>query len=184
MNNVIETIKNRRSIRRFTEEQIQDTHLNAILEAGIFAPTGHNDQPWHFTVIQSKDMLNYISTKTKEFMAKSEEEWISAMGKSERLHLFYNAPTVIIVSGRENSYSPLIDCSAATENMAIAAESLNIGSVWVGLVNHFFEHKEEVSKLNIPEGYVPYYALCIGYKNMSKPVKTPERKRDVINYIK
>jgi len=184
MNTVIETIKNRRSIRRYLPEQIKDVELEAILEAGMYAATGHNDQPWHFTVIQNSELINYISSKTKESMAKSSIDWIAQMGSNERLNLFYKAPTIVIVSGREGSYSPLTDCSAAIQNMAVAAESLNIGSVWIGLVSFFFEDAEEVKKLNIPEGYTPYYALCLGYKDTTKPVATPERRRDVVNYIK
>ena len=184
MNTVIETIKNRRSIRRYLAEQIKESELEAIIEAGIFAATGHNDQPWHFTVIQNSDLINYISEKTKENMAKSPVDWIAQMGGNERLNLFYKAPTIVVVSGKEGTYSPLTDCSAAIQNMAVAAESLNIGSVWVGLVSYFFEDREEVKKLNIPEGYIPYYALCLGYKDTTKPVAVPERKRDVVNYIK
>jgi len=184
MNTVIETIKNRRSIRRYLPEQIKEVELEAILEAGMYAATGHNDQPWHFTVIQNSELINYISSKTKESMAKSPIDWVAQMGSNERLNLFYKAPTVVIVSGKEGTYSPLTDCSAAIQNMAVAAESLNIGSVWIGLVSFFFQDAEEVKKLNIPEGYTPYYALCLGYKDRTKPVATPERKKDVVNYIK
>lgn len=184
MNAVIETIKNRRSIRRYLSEQIKDVELDAILEAGIYAPTGHNDQPWHFTVIQNSELINYISNKTKESMIKSPIDWITQMGNNDRINLFYKAPTVVIVSGKVDTYSPLTDCSAAIQNMAVAAESLNIGSVWVGLVSYFFENPEEVKKLNIPEGYTPYYALCLGYKDTTKAVATPERRKDVVSYIK
>lgn len=184
MNNVIETIKNRRSVRRYKSEQIKNTELEAIIETGMYAATGHNDQPWHFTVIQNKELLDYISTKTKKYMLESNTDWIVSMAQNEKLHVFYNAPTVIIVSGKNGAYSPLTDCSAAIQNMMVAAESLNIGSVWVGLVSYFLEHSEEVSKLNIPEFYTPYYALCLGYKDLSKPMRVPERRRDVINIIR
>lgn len=184
MNSVIEAIRNRRSIRRYKADQIKDTELDAIIEAGIYAATGHNDQPWHFTVIQNKELLDFMSSKTKTYMLESNIDWVVSMAQKERLHIFYNAPTVVIVSGKNGTYSPLTDCSAAIQNMMVAAESLNIGSVCVGLVSYFFEHSEEVSKLNIPEFYTPYYALCLGYKDLSKPMRVPERRRDVVNYIK
>lgn len=183
MNTVIENIKKRRSIRKYLPEQIKETELNEIIEAGMYAPSAHNDQSWHFTVIQNKELIDFISAKTKELMANSEVEWIAKMGKNEKLHVFYDAPTVIIVSGRDGAYSPLIDCSAATQNMILAAESLNIGSCWNGLVRFFFGQKEEISKLNIPEGYTPFYAVSFGYKQVT-PGRALERKKDVVSYIK
>lgn len=180
-NETLETIKKRRSIRKFKEDQIKKEELDAILEAAIYAPTGHNDQPWHFTVIQNKNLLNTISALTNEAMRKSEVKWIAKLGEKNR-HIFFNAPTVVIVSGRKNGYSPLTDCSAAIQNMLLAAESLNIGSLWNGLVELFFK-MDQVKELNIPEGFEPYYAVALGYKDCEQP-KTPERNKDVYSYIK
>ena len=183
MNEVLETIKNRRSIRKYGSEQIKDEELDMILEAAIYAPTGHNDQPWHFTVIQNKELIDEMSAESKKLMAESSVDWMVNMGKSEHLHLFYNAPTVVVVSGKKDAISPLVDCCAAIQNMLIAAESLDIGSCWIGLVKFFFEGPENVAKFNLPENYEPYYAVCLGYKGSSNN-KAPERKREVVNYIK
>ncbi len=71
MNEVLNVIKNRRSVRNFKPEQISQESLELILEAGIYAPTAHNDQPWHFTVIQNEDFLRYINEKTRGAMAGS-----------------------------------------------------------------------------------------------------------------
>ena len=56
MNQTIDTIKNRRSVRNYRSEQIKDEELEIILETAIYAPTGHNDQPWHFTIVQNQDI--------------------------------------------------------------------------------------------------------------------------------
>jgi len=181
-NVVLENIKNRRSIRKFKPEQIKQEELETILEVAIYAPTGHNDQPWHFTIIQDPDVIQHISDKSNEIMAQSEIEWISKMGKKNR-HLLYNAPTVIVVSGKEGTYSPLTDCSAAIQNMLLAAESLNVGSLWNGLVEACLNIEEETKALNIPEGYKPYYAICLGYKDCEQP-SVLERHRDVFTFIK
>lgn len=184
MNEVLKTLKGRRSIRAYLPDQIPNEDLQAILEAGIYAPTAHNDQPWHFTVIQNKEKLQYISDKSKELMAESEIEWIKNMGLNDKVNILYNAPTLIIVSGKKDAVAPKVDCSAAIENMLIAAESLNIGSVWLGLVTFFFQLEDEVKKLGIPEGYEPYYGVALGYKANEKNPTAPKRNLDVINYIK
>ena len=183
MNEVLETIKSRRSIRKYSEEQIKDEEIDMILESAVYAPTGHNDQPWHFTVIQNKELIDEMSVESKKLMAESSVEWMVNMGKAENLHLFYNAPTVIVVSGKKDAVSPLVDCCAAIQNMLIAAESLDIGSCWIGLVKFFFEDPENVAKFNLPENYEPYYAISFGYKG-SFNNKAPERNKNVVNYIK
>ena len=146
MNEILKAIKNRRSVRSYKSDQIKEEELQAIIEAGIYAPTGHNDQPWHFTVIQNKEKIDYISEKCKDLMKESEIQWIKNMGLNPNVSIPHNAPTLIIVSGRKNAVSPKIDCSAAIENMLIAAQSLNIGSVWLGLLSFFFELEDEVKK--------------------------------------
>ena len=183
MNEVLETIKSRRSIRKYRDEQIKNEEIAMILESAIYAPTGHNDQPWHFTVIQNKELIDEMSVKSKKMMAESPVEWMANMGKAEHLHLFYNAPTVVVVSGKKGAVSPFADCCAAIQNMLVTAESLDIGSCWIGLVKFFFENPENVAKFNLPEDYEPYYAVCLGYKGSSNNM-APERKRDVVNYIK
>lgn len=184
MNDVLKTIKKRRSVRSYLSEQIKQEDLDLIIEAGIYAPSAHNDQPWHFTIIQNKEKISYINDKSKELMAKSEIEWVRNMGLNPKTNIIYNAPTLVIVSGNKTALSPKVDCSAAIQNMLIAAESLNIGSVWLGLVGFFFEFKDEVKKLGIPEGYEPYYGVALGYKATEKELIAPKRNLDVVNYIK
>lgn len=183
MNQVLDTIKKRRSVRKYQSKQVKDEELETIIEAGIYAPTAHNDQPWHFTVIQNQELIESMNHESKELMKISDVDWMANMGKNDKLNIFYHSPTVVVVSGKKDAVSPLVDCCAAIENMLLAAESMDIGTCWIGLARFFFETPENVEKLNIPEGYEPYYAVSIGYKEFSD-VKGPERNKDVVNYIK
>jgi nitroreductase len=183
---------NRRSIRSYIQEQIKDEELNLILEAGMHAPSARNDQSWHFTVIQNQEVIDHMSEVAKQSMKSSGEEWLVNMGKSTRYHVFHHAPTVIVISGWSEATEPLIDCSAAVENMLLAAESLDIGSCWIGLARFFFTTStfgekyipfpERMEELNIPIGYIPFYAITMGYKDQE--VRAPPRNQDVINLIK
>jgi nitroreductase len=106
MNSVIENIKKRRSIRKYKETQIEKEKIEAIIEAGLFAPSGHNAQPWHFTILQNKEIIDEISTETKKMLLDSETPLFRRMAKNERFHILYDAPTVIVVSGKkEGSFS-------------------------------------------------------------------------------
>jgi len=181
MNKVLETIKSRRSIRKYLPEQLKEAELAAILEAGAWAPSAHNDQSWHFTVIRNKELIDRISEKAKEQMAAQDSDWVRTMGRNKAFHIFYHSPAVIVVSMRKDAMSPLVDCSAAIENMLLAAESLAIGSCWIGLARYYFSLKDELPRLNIPAGYEPCYAVALGYKDQG-PGAQP-RKKDAVNYI-
>lgn len=183
MNQVVDCIKKRRSVRGYKEEQIKEEELQMILDAALWAPSAHNSQPWHFTVIQDPDFINHISTVSLQGMTQSPVEWVARMGEKGR-PIFYGAPTVVIVSGKKDEFlDPLIDCSAAAENLLLAAESLDIGSCWIGLVRYFFNHTEEVKKLQLPEGYKPFYAICLGYK-VRPNGDGPVRARGTVSYIR
>jgi nitroreductase len=185
MNDVIKVIKNRRSVRLYREEQIKEEELQIIVEAGLWAPSGHNTQPWHITVIQDKKLLSRMSDIATQDMSQSPLEWVARMGRSGR-NLFYNAPTVLIVSGKKEDevmMNSVVDCSAAIQNIILAAESLDIGSCWIGLIRFFFAHEEEMKKLELPEGYKPLYAVCLGYK-VRLNGKGPERKSGTVSYIR
>lgn len=196
METILDVIKKRRSIRRYLPNQLKDADLASILEAGTYAPSGHNCQPWHFTVIQNKELIDFISEKTKQYMMKSSEEWAVKQGSSELYHVFHHAPTIIIISGSKNahsplplastglSYTPLVDCAAAIQNIMLAAESLGIGSCWIGLINFFFL-LPDVEKLDIPDDYQPYFAVTLGYKDSSaSKLAIPMREIGVIRYIR
>ncbi len=183
MNDVLRVIKSRRSVRSYTEEQIRQENLDAILEAGMYAPTAHNEQPWHFTIIQNQEMLNFMNDKTKEGMSASDVEWIKKMGSKPEFHVSYHAPTLIVVSVKENHLTwGSADCAAAVQNMMLAAKSLEIGSVWIGFYRFFFEQSQAVAKLNLPEGYVPLYAVAFGHSRTE--FAAPKRNANVVNYIR
>ena len=184
MNEVLKVIKSRRSIRSFRSEQISQENLDLIIEAGIYAPTAHNDQPWHFTVIQNKEILQHLNVKAKEQMAKSDIEWVNKLGLNPNYSITYNAPTLILVSGRKDAIAWSADCAAAIQNMLLAAESLNIGSVWLGLLRFFFQQDALVTESLVPKGYQYYYSVALGFKANESAQAAPKRNLDVVSYIR
>jgi nitroreductase len=183
MNQTMETIKNRRSVRQYRPEQIKDEELEKILEAAIYAPTGHNDQPWHFTIVQNRDIIDEINDGAKKVMNEMEMEWISKLGAMEDFNIFHRAPTAMIVSGRKDATTPVVDCAAAVQNMLLAAESMDIGSCWIGFAKFFFLNPKNMEKFNIPEDHEVHFGVALGYKVRENP-KAPERNQNVYNYFK
>jgi nitroreductase len=184
-NLVLETIKSRRSNRAFSDEQIPTTQIEAIVEAGLYAPSAHNHQSWHFTVIRDKDMIDQFNADVKEALCNSENEQMQKLGSNDKFHIFYNAPAIILISGEETGMMPETDCAAAAQNMLLAAESLGLGSCWIGFARYVFagsKKEEYLKKFQIPNGYNPYYAIAIGKKKMNT-AEAPERKAGRVTYI-
>lgn len=189
MNETLELIKTRRSARAFLPQQIKEEELQAILEAGIYAPSATNKQPWHFTVVQNKELLDSLSNSFKVLAKASDNEYAKRICEKERFHVFYNAPTVILLSGDETNHTAAIDCAAAAQNMLLQAESLGIGSCWIGFIAYLLnkdEGKEYMKKLETPEGYKQIHAVALGYRKLNTPraLRAPARKENSINYVR
>ncbi len=184
-NEFLDLIKERRSCRNFKKEQIRKKELEAIVEAGQYAPNAGGTESWHFTVIQNKEMLERINHLAKEGGKASGIPHLKSLGENEAFHSQYNAPTLIIVSGDENSIVPEQDCAAATQNIMLAAESLDVASCWIYFTLMSF-HSEEGAKLReelkIPAGFKPITSIVLGYRKSKKP-KAAKRKPDTITYI-
>lgn len=182
MNEVLKTIMERRSVRAYTDRQLSRDELDLIIEAGLYAPSARNEQPWYFTVVQNRALLDEINKKTNEVMAGSDNERLKSFGNNPSFRASYNAPTVIVVSARENAVSAQTDCCAAIENMMLAAKSIGIGSVWVGLLWPYLSLDVAREKLQIPDGYKPLHAVAFGYAEGGQ-MAAPERRKDVVTYI-
>lgn len=186
MNDTIKYILSRRSTRAFLPEQIKEEELEAVLQAALYAPSAHNDQSWHFTVIQDQPLLAALNVDAKIVGRRSKDAILRKMSGNEKLNIFYQAPTVILVSGENTALMPETDCAAATENMLLAAESLGLGACWIGLASFAFAGDNAAinrQKLLIPDGYTPYYAVALGYKKVHATNALP-RRADTVTYIR
>lgn len=144
----------RRSIRRYTQQEVSDTLIKTLLEAGMSAPSAGNQRPWQFVVIKDEAMLQKLSEA------------------SPYAKMIPNAAVAILVCGdseREVHQGFWVqDCSAATENILIEAEDNGLGAVWIGMYPR--EERVEFLRdiLNIPEHIVPFALLSIGYPAETK----------------
>ena len=181
MADVFEVIKNRRSVRAYKDEQVEDEKIEKILEAAIMAPTARGEAPWHFTVVQNKEVLEDINSSVHSILSNSGDEFLEAIAESD-VNVMHNAPTVVFVSAKSDATNMQADCSAAIENMLLAAEGLDIGSCWLGLVAIYFSVEENLKKLHIPEGYTPLYGVALGYK--VEPNEPNPRKDVLVNWVK
>ena len=165
------------------QNKLKTKNSKMFLSQLYIPPTGHNHQPWHFTIIQNKDLIREINDGAKKVMQTMEIEWISKLGAMEDFNIFHRAPTVLIVSGRKDATTPLVDCAAAVEGLLLAAESMDIGSCWIGFARFFFVNPDNMKKLEIPEDYEVHFGVALGYKVTKNP-QAPKRNQNVYKYFK
>ena len=144
----MEAILTRRSVRQYSEGSISEGTVQNLLQAAMSAPSAGNQQPWQYVVIDDRSILNDIP-KVHPY---------SGMLKQ--------APLAIVVCGdmdREKHKGYWVqDCSAATQNLLVAARALGLGAVWLG-VYPLEDRIKGISKLlNLPESIIPLAVISIG----------------------
>jgi len=149
---VLEAIRTRRSIRRYKPGPVPDDLIVKILEAGQWAPSASNSQPWNFTVITDSEVKRQV---TRCFLYG----WF-----------LDEAPVGIVVSVDPGlSSCPIQDGSLAVQNMMLAAHALGLGTCWI---NPGLSDNRVKEILGIPGGHWLICALSLGY-----PAETPRKLR-------
>lgn len=172
MNVAYENILSRRSVRSYTARAVEDTVIEKLLRAGMAAPSARDARPWDFIVVTEQDLKEKIATASPN----------AAMAAK--------APLAIVVCGNMDKTLDGVsaqywiqDCSAATENILLAAHALGLGAVWCG----FYPSQERQDALRgifeIPANLVPLNVISIGYP---EGLPTPKDKWDpsIIHYNK
>jgi nitroreductase len=159
MNIILDTIFKRRSIRKYTEQPVEPEKLDLLLKAGMAAPSAMNCKPWEFIVVTDADTL--------------------AQFRKRLIFGDRNAPAAIVVCGNPGlSTNPAArlfwvqDCSAATENIMVAAVGLGLGTVWIGVhpVAKFVKTVRAI--VSIPKKVTPLCIIYVGYPVDVKPART------------
>ncbi|HKL48003.1 MAG TPA: nitroreductase family protein [Candidatus Izemoplasmatales bacterium] len=178
MNQTIQTILKRRSIRSYLDKPIPDTDVKTIVKAALYAPSAKNKQDWHFTVISKKDTIDKMSDMAIEGMKRL------GLHKDGHNHIFYHAPLVIVLSSKIAGFSG-VNVGCAVENMALAAQAMGYGSCIIGQTRYMYHkaNKVDVDKLlKIPDGYEHDVAICFGYPDGDAP-EPKVRKENIVDYI-
>lgn len=159
MPDIVDIIFSRRSIRQFTAEPVENETLILLLKAAMAAPTACNSQPWEFIVLTEPEILSEI--------------------RSKFLFARYNAPAAIVVCGNvsiaNNSAARdhwVQDCSAATENILIAAAGIGLGAVWIGVYPYPGKIRPLAEILGIPENVTPLSLVMVGHPAEQKEPRT------------
>ena len=165
MNEIIKAMKERRSIRKYKSEQIKDTELEQILEAGLYAASGRGQQATKLVVVQDKDTIARLSKMNAAVMGADTDP-------------LYGAPTVIPVFADRERVTCVEDGSLVIGNMMLAAHSIGVDSCWIHRAKEVFdsqEGKELMAEWGVDAGYFGVGNCILGYRDCEYPV-APARK--------
>ena len=164
--NFIEIIRTRRSCRSYKPEQITDEQLNAVLEAGTYAPTSRGLQSPYIVAIQKMELLVRLAKMNAEVMGVTSNP-------------YYDAPTYVLVFVPEDAPNGIQDASLVLENMMLAAHAQGLGSCWIHREREMFateEGKELMREWGLPEGLVGIGALSLGYPDAAPSLPKPRKE--------
>lgn len=157
---ILETIRTRTSVRAYTNQPVEADKVEKLLRAAMAAPTGMNKQPWHFVVVNEKAVLNRLA-ETNPY-AK----------------MLTTAPLAIVVCGDmekaaegEGREMWIQDCSAASENLLLAAHAMGLGAVWTGVYPGKTHCDAVAGVLNLPSTLIPLNIIVIGYPQKKQEPK-------------
>ncbi len=161
-NPVIEALIKRRSIRSYTGKGVDKSHIKILLKSAMYAPSARDEQPWHFVVVDNRELMNRIM-KVHPYASMLSE-----------------ASVAIIVCGDEKlelskGYWP-VDCAAATQNLLLAAHSLGLGAVWLGVYPRK-ERQDGIREIfSLPAHVHPFSLISVGYPAEEQDI--PERYKE------
>lgn len=173
MNETLQTIKARRSVRAYMEQQVSAEDLNLILEAATYAPNGMHLETWHFTAIQNKEVLKELNDKIKGAFAKSDDPHTRERGHSQTYCCYYHAPTLVIVSNEPTQWWAAMDCACALENIYQLGQTCDDPDV-----------RAFLTKLGVPESHKVYGCAALGYAPADAPVKEKKVKEGTVTIIR
>ncbi len=174
MNTVIDTIMNRRSVRFYKDKPIPRNQMEAIIQAGNYAPTGAGTQMWRFVVVEDEDFRKKLAElalpRYEKWMENAPEGFKAIRNKIDsevQDPVYYSAPAVVFVIG--SGITSDFDCPMVCENMMIAAKSLGIGSCWVYFGQLVLDDPEVREKLEMREGEKVYGPILLGSPRENLP---------------
>ena len=162
MNEVLKALRERRSIRKFKPDMPKKEDIEAIIEAGLYAPSGMNRQATAIIAVTDKKVRDMISEDNRKIGGWQDGDFDP----------FYGAPVILIVLARKDVPTGIYDGSLVMENLMLAAHSLGLGSIWIHRAKEEFEtekYRKLIADLGVSGEYAGIGHCAVGYADCKPP---------------
>jgi Nitroreductase len=173
MDRVLQVIHERRSVRRYTSDSVDDSTIDTLLEAAIWAPSAMNTQPWTFGIIRDRSLLDRYAERAKAIYLTdppiaelagtpaSALQVLRTVLSQPGYDVFHGASTLITIYA--TAPGDVADCYLAAENLMLAACATALGSCPVGLARPVMNQRDVSDDLGVPEGFVAALPIVVGH---------------------
>lgn len=172
--NIDDAIAGRRSVREYTAQNVEKAAITRLIQTAILAPSAVNQQPWVFSVVAERELLDRISGGAKRHMLETikgnpHEAHFRAHLDDPDFHVFYHAPALIVIAA--GAAGPWIteDCALAAENLMLAAHARGLGTCWIGFAQSYLNTAEGKQALGLPAEAVPVAPIIVGHPKLPPP---------------
>jgi nitroreductase len=169
MDNLMEIIKKRRSVRAYQDKPLPKKVVDAILDAGKYAPSARNAQPLEYKVITNKELIKKLSDGTSEGLKKT--GYSLKAPPNARMNYFYSAPLLIIMTAPKENTFAVSDGAIAVDHIMLYATSIGLGSCFIGMARLIQGDEKLLEELHIAKDRNIVAAVICGY-----PDGWPEEK--------
>lgn len=189
MNQVIECINTRASVRNYKDEKIPDEVITKLLNLGFRGPNAMNRQALAFAVVENRDVAKKYSDRAKalriegEAMKSEPNENLIEMLSDENYNVFFNSPVQIFIFSSPEGVKPVEDGIVAAQNITLAAHSMGYGTCFIGFAQGLGRDCEFRKELNAPQDYTYITAMTLGVPAEETPV-TSRKDLNILSWLK
>lgn len=168
---IIDAIHDRRAVRDYLPDPVDDQTIQRLIDAAIWAPSAMNRQPWGFLVIRDRDALDRASTEAKRLLLEHMPESspltrYRSMLTDPTFRLFYNAPALIVIYTTIDDPVPGLasaeDCCLAAQNLMLSAHAFGLGTCWIGFARAWLADPAVKASLGVPFTWSPVAPMIVG----------------------
>ena len=172
--NLSQAIRSRRAVRDFAGESVTPNMLRELVAAASWAPSAMNEQPWHFTIVTDRAVLDEISERAKAWSLANMADLRQAghfrdLMSDPNFHLFYNAPALVVISVPASERWATEDCALAAQNLMLAAVERGLGTCWIGFAQGWLTSEDGRRLLDLPDGVV-VAPIIVGHPRTAAPL--------------